>query len=60
MSVEERLTRLETIIMVLVATNGKIVRPQFAYEYGVSYEDMEKVIGSLFDIRRELRETDDK
>lgn len=56
MSVEERLTRLETIIMVLVTTGGKIVPPQFAYDYGVSCEDMTKVIDLLFDIRKELRE----
>lgn len=57
MTVEERLTRLESIITVLAIT-GKVVNPKYSYEYGVSYKSMTEVIDLLTDIRNELEEAD--
>lgn len=59
MSVEERLTRLETIITVLAKT-GQVVNPKYSYEYGISYEDMKEVITLLADIKKELREAENE
>lgn len=59
MSVEERLTRLEAIITVLART-GRVINPKYAYEYGISYDDMNEVISLLKDIREELKEAENE